>query len=53
MESKKGHIYEEVFPVEVEYTYNKPGYRKVYDTEKLKRKFKTLLKQFQAYNKTK
>ena len=53
MNSKIGHTYEEVMPVEIEYTYNKPGYKKVYNTAKLKRKFDTLLKQFQEYNKKK
>ena len=53
MNSKIGHTYEEIMPVDIEYTYVKPGYKKVYNTAKLKRKFDTLLKQFRAYNKKK
>jgi|TARA_A100001391_G_C4917050_1_gene238101 hypothetical protein len=50
MNSKKGHVYEEEFPVQVEYTYDKPGYKKVYNIDKLKRIFNKLLEQFQEHN---
>tara|TARA_R100000234_G_C4892860_1_gene132235 strand:+ start:314 stop:466 length:153 start_codon:yes stop_codon:yes gene_type:complete len=41
--NKKGHTYEEDLTVEVEYTYEKKTYNKVYNIEKLRRRFENII----------